>query len=176
MPNDTCPGGRIGAVNNEQKTDREVHVPVSHNPDRMLAVVGFDGSEPAYRALDAAKRLITGRVGSIEVVYVAHMPVGTEMSADAGVEMRQGFDEAEHEFASAVRARMEAEQRWHFQRRDGGIAHELSVVADELRRDYGDDSNVVIIVGSAAQSYHHVLGSVPVALVRHAKYPIVVVP
>jgi nucleotide-binding universal stress UspA family protein len=71
---------------------------------------------------------------------------------------------------------MEGEQRWHFQRRDGVVAHELVVVADKLRRDYGDEATVVIIVGSAVQTYHHVLGSVPVALVRHARYPIVVVP
>ncbi len=163
-------------MNSEQKTEPVSRVPVKHSPDRILAVVGFDGSEPAYRAIDAAKQLISGRVGSIEVVYVAHMPASTEMSADAGVEMRKGFDDAEHEFAAVVRARMEGEQRWHFQRRDGVVAHELVVVADKLRRDYGDEATVVIIVGSAVQTYHHVLGSVPVALVRHARYPIVVVP
>jgi len=163
-------------VKNEKKSEPEVHVPVKHAPDRIIAVVGFDGSEPGYRALDAAKRLISGRVGTVEVVYVAHTPVGTELSADAGVEMRKGFDDAEQEFAAAVQARMEGEQRWHFQRRDGVVAHELGLAADELRREYGDEVDVVIIVGSAVQTYHHVLGSVPVALVRHARYPIVVVP
>ena len=104
-----------------------------HSQSRLLAVVGFDGSEPAYRALDAATRLISGRPGTIEVVYVAHQPFGTEMSADAGLEMMKGFDAAEHEFAEAVRSRMEGvEERWHFQRRDGAIAHELALVAEQL--------------------------------------------
>ncbi len=144
---------------------------------RLLVVVGFDGSEPAFRALDAAQRLVLGRVGSIEVVYVAHLSVGASMSSEAQVELNKDFDDAEAEFAKAVSAYMEGhEQRWRFQRRDGPIAHELLAVADELRRDYGEEATVIIIVGSAVQTYHHVVGSVPVSLVRHAKYPIVVVP
>jgi hypothetical protein len=35
---------------------------------------------------------------------------------------------------------------------------------------------MVIVVGSAVHTYHHVLGSVPVALVRHSRYAVVVVP
>ena len=144
---------------------------------RLLVIVGFDGSEPAYRALDAAMRLISDRVGIIEIVYVAHPSGGAGMSADAQIEIRKGFDAAEHDFAEAIRARMEGEeQRWRFQRRDGVIAHELLAAADELSRDYGDEATAVIVVGSAVQTYHHVVGSVPVSLVRHARYSIVVVP
>jgi nucleotide-binding universal stress UspA family protein len=140
-------------------------------------IVGFDGSEPAYRALDAARRLISNRVGMIEIVYVAHPPVGAGMSSEAQVEISKGFDEAERQFAEEIRARFQGdEQRWRFQRRDGVIAHELLAAADELSRDYGDEATAVIVVGSAVQTYHHVVGSVPVSLVRHAKYPIVVVP
>ena len=40
----------------------------------LYLVVGYDGSPPAIRALDAAVRLLHGRTGSIEVVYVAHLP------------------------------------------------------------------------------------------------------
>jgi hypothetical protein len=43
-------------------------------PTRFLhLVVGYDGSPPASRALDAAVRLLQGRIGRIEVVYVAHL-------------------------------------------------------------------------------------------------------
>ena len=38
-------------------------------------VVGYDGSPPASRALDAAALLMQGRTGRIDVVYVAHTPV-----------------------------------------------------------------------------------------------------
>ena len=100
--------------------------------DRLLVIVGFDGSEPAWRALEAARRLITGRVGIIEIVYVAHTPASAGMSPDAQLEIRNGFDAAEQEFAAEIKARMEpGEQRWRFQRRDGNISHELLAAADE---------------------------------------------
>jgi nucleotide-binding universal stress UspA family protein len=152
-------------------------IAVVRRAERLVVVVGFDGSESAYRALDASALLISGRVGTVEVVFVAHMAPGAEMSASALTESLKAFDSAELEFTDAVRDRLaDIEYRWRFQRRDGLIAHELIAVADELRRDYGDDTQVVIVVGSAMHTLHHVVGSVPVALVRHAKYPVVVVP
>ena len=39
----------------------------------VYAVVGFDGSPPAIRALDGAARLLHGRAGGLEVVFVAHV-------------------------------------------------------------------------------------------------------
>jgi nucleotide-binding universal stress UspA family protein len=143
----------------------------------LIAVVGFDGSESAGRALGAAALLIAGRIGTIEIVYVAHIAAGTGMSPDALAESLMGFSAVETDLAEAVRIRLAGgESRWHFQRRDGLIANELIGVADELSRDYGDDAGVIIIVGSAMQTLHHLVGSVPVALVRHARYPALVVP
>ena len=40
---------------------------------RVYAVVGFDGSASALRALDAAARLLNDRSGGMEIVYVAHL-------------------------------------------------------------------------------------------------------
>ena len=152
-------------------------MPVTRRAARLVVVVGFDGSESAYRALDAAALLISGRVGTVEIVYVAHVAAGAEMSSSALTESIKAFDSAELEFADAVRDRLaDIEYRWRFQRRDGQIAHELIAVADELNRDYGGDAGIVIVVGSAMHTLHHVVGSVPVALVRHAKYPVVVLP
>jgi nucleotide-binding universal stress UspA family protein len=145
--------------------------------DRLVIVVGFDGSEPSYRALDAASLLILGRTGSLEVVYVAHAPVGAEMSAATEVEALKAFQDIELELGGKVRARLDGvEPRWHFQRRNGIVARELIAVADQTSREYGGDAAVVLVVGSAMHTYHHVVGSVPVALVRHARYPVVVVP
>ena len=51
-------------------------------PVRHLAVVvGYDGSEPARHALDLATDLLRDRVGTLEVVYVAHLPAGAALSA-----------------------------------------------------------------------------------------------
>jgi nucleotide-binding universal stress UspA family protein len=161
----------------EQHLEDGVALPVASRASRLIVVVGFDGSESAYRALDASALLISGRVGTVEVVYVAHLAPGAEMSASALAESRKAFDSVELEFADVVRRRLgDVDSRWRFQRRDGSISHELTAVADELSRDYGDDAQVVIVVGSAMHSLHHVVGSVPVALVRRAKYPVVVVP
>jgi nucleotide-binding universal stress UspA family protein len=161
----------------EQQMEHRDEIPVIRRAERLVVVVGFDGSESAYRALDASALLISGRTGTIEIVFVAHMASGAEMSADAVSESLKIFDSVEVEFAGAVRDRLsDIERRWHFQRRDGSIAHELIAVADELSHDYGQDAQVVIVVGSAMHTLHHVVGSVPVALVRRAKYPVVVVP
>jgi hypothetical protein len=44
-------------------------------------VVGYDGSAPASRALDAAVRLLQGRIGCIDVVWVAHLSSTVRLSA-----------------------------------------------------------------------------------------------
>ncbi|MCU1489191.1 MAG: universal stress protein UspA [Acidimicrobiaceae bacterium] len=155
----------------------EQNIPVTRRAELLIVVVGFDGSESGYRALDVSALLIAGRVGTVEVVYVAHMAPAAAMSADAITESRRAFDSAEREFGDAVHDRLAGiEHRWRFQRRDGPVAHELVAVAEGLERDYGDDAGVVIVVGSPMHHLHHVVGSVPVALVRHARFPVVVVP
>jgi nucleotide-binding universal stress UspA family protein len=52
----------------------------------LIAVVGFDGSEPAKRALESAARLLRDRDGHLEVVYVAHelIAVGDELRRQNG--------------------------------------------------------------------------------------------
>jgi len=145
--------------------------------EHLRVVVGFDGSEGAYRALDAAALLIVDRAGSLEVVFVAHLATVPDLAVDPMSESLKAFDEAALEFADAVRDRLaDTESRWHFQRRDGAVAHELVTVADELHRAHGSDSQVVMVVGSAMHSVHRFVGSVPVALVRNRKYPVIVVP
>ncbi len=93
------------------------------------------------------------------------------------VETLKGFDTLEQQLTDEIRSRLDdVEQRWSLRRRNGAIAHELLDAAEQISRDHGNDVAVVIVVGSAMQPYHHLVGSVPVALVRHAKYPIFVVP
>ncbi len=63
----------------------------------LYLVVGYDGSPPATRALDAAIRLLYGRTGSIEVVYVAHLPSIDSLSPGAIEEMEVTFDDIAQE-------------------------------------------------------------------------------
>jgi hypothetical protein len=59
-------------------------------------VVGYDGSPPASRALDGAVRLLQGRVGRIDVVYVAHLSSLVQLSPGAIAEMECDFSLARH--------------------------------------------------------------------------------
>ena len=154
-------------------------------PDSLVyAVVGFDGSAPALRALDAASRLLNDRPGGMEIVYVAHLPAplaGGDVGGRASAEVLQGFDDAARDLAGEVRARLQAShlrgaaQHWHFQHRAGAIAGQLIAVADDLRRRHGPGASVVIVVGRSEHAYHHVLGSVPQSLERHAHYPVITI-
>ena len=150
----------------------------------VYAVVGFDGSHSSLRAVDAAARLLHDRPGGIEIVYVAHLSAliaGGDVGGRASAEVLQGFDDAARELSDEVRAHLQAShlrgaaQHWHFQRRDGAIAGQLIAAADDLRRRHGPGAAVVIVVGRSEHGYHHVLGSVPQALERHAHYPVIVI-
>ena len=63
----------------------------------LRLVVGYDGSPPASRALEAAVNLLQGRTGRIEVVYVAHLPSMAALSPGAVTELETNFDDVEQE-------------------------------------------------------------------------------
>ena len=91
----------------------------------LFLVVGYDGSPPATRALDAAAGLLRGRTGRIEAVYVAHMPGLDMMSSGALAEMEVSFNEVEQELRNAVGEQLRGrEDRWGYERREGPIAAE----------------------------------------------------
>jgi nucleotide-binding universal stress UspA family protein len=70
----------------------------------LYLVVGYDGSPPAARALDAAIRLLYGRAGTIVVVYVAHLPSIDSLSPGAVEEMEVTFDDISQELHASARA------------------------------------------------------------------------
>jgi len=53
--------------------------------------------------------------------------------------------------------------------RHGNAARELATAADELSAD-------ALVIGAPRQRWHHVAGSVPSWLARHARCPVIVVP
>src|ERR1700680_2914714 len=96
-------------------------------------VVGYDGSPPASRALDAAVRLLQGRTGRIEVVYVAHLSTLVMLSAGAIAEMEEDFDEVEQELRAQAAGQLRASgAAWEFERRRGIIADELIAAATAI--------------------------------------------
>ncbi|MGH3070045.1 MAG: universal stress protein [Streptosporangiaceae bacterium] len=142
----------------------------------LRLVVGYDGSPPASRALDAAVRLLQGRTGRIDVVYVAHMSSMAALSPGAVAELETDFDDVEQELRAAadeqLRGRLES---WGFERRQGLIAEELLAAAKDIGAAH-PDATVAIVVGSSSLVAHRVVGSVAVGLARHSPVPLVVVP
>jgi len=139
-------------------------------------IVGYDGSPPASRALDAAVSLLRGRTGGIEVVYIAHLTSTVMMSADAVAAMETDFDEVEKELRTMAAEQLSGQElAWGFRRRQGPIAEELIAVADAIRVEHPGDT-VAIVVGSSSNVVHRMVGSAAVSLARHSPVPLVVVP
>jgi nucleotide-binding universal stress UspA family protein len=139
-------------------------------------VVGYDGSPPASRALDAAVRLLQGRTGRIEVVYVAHLSSLVMLSAGAIAEMAEDFDEVEQELRAQAAGQLRASgAAWEFERRQGIIADELIAAATAIR-DAHPGETVAIMVGSSSHATHRVVGSVAIGLARHSPVPLIIVP
>jgi len=142
----------------------------------LRLVVGYDGSPPAVRALDGAIRLIQGRTGKIDVLYVAHMPSMAALSPGAVGELEQDFDDVAQELRTMAADQLRGSgQNWDFQRREGLIAEELIMTAKDLATA-NPDATVVIVVGSSSAVTHRIVGSVAVSLARHSPVPLVVVP
>jgi nucleotide-binding universal stress UspA family protein len=139
-------------------------------------VVGFDGSPPANRALDAAVNVLQGRTGRIDVVYVAHLPSMAALSPGAVSELEVDFDEVERELRALAAERLRGrEDRWGFERREGLIADELLAAAKDIHTT-DPDATVAIVVGSSSLAAHRVVGSVAVSLARHSPVPLMIVP
>jgi nucleotide-binding universal stress UspA family protein len=139
-------------------------------------VVGFDGSPPSSRALDAAANLLQGRTGRIELVYVAHMPSMAALSPAAVAELETDFNDVEQELRTMAGAQAgDRVEHWGFERREGLIAEELLAAARDIGAAH-PDATVVIVVGSSSHAAHRVVGSVAVGLARHSPVPLIVVP
>jgi nucleotide-binding universal stress UspA family protein len=136
-------------------------------------VVGYDGSPPATRALDAAILLLNGRSGHIDVLYVTHTAVIAEDPiAPADIEPGQVTRDLRAMAAEQLRDRGAS---WGFEHRQGVPAPELSAVAADVR-DANPGRFVMIVVGSSSSAIHRVAGSVAVGLGRHPPVPLLIVP
>ena len=142
----------------------------------LQIVVGYDGSPPATRALDAAVRLLQSRIGRIEVVWVSHLSSTIMMSADAIAEMEESFEELAPELRAQAAGQLEGRGiEWGFQRRQGIVEEQLIEEAASLH-EADPAQTVVIVVGSSSRVTHRVVGSVTVSLARHSPVPIIIVP
>lgn len=142
----------------------------------LYMIVGYDGSDPAVRALDTAVALLRGREGSIEVLYVAHLTTAEMMSPDAIAEVEESFGEIAQDLRTQATEQLRGkEERWTFGSAQGVITDVL-VDAAEKTRDAHPGDNVAIVVGSSSQARHRLVGSAAVSLARHAPVPLLIVP
>jgi nucleotide-binding universal stress UspA family protein len=151
-------------------------MPTSGN---LYLVVGYDGSDPAARALDAAVGLLRGREGSIDVVYVPHLPPVDMLSPGAVAGMEDTLDELAGELRTQASEQLRGrEDRWRFERGQDMITDipDCLIAAAAKLRDAHPGDNVVIVVGSSSQARHRIVGSVAVSLARRAPVPLVIVP
>jgi nucleotide-binding universal stress UspA family protein len=143
---------------------------------KLHLVVGYDGSPPATRALDGAVRLLSGRDGEIDVLYVAHAPAVDDLSPDALTQVELSFDEIADDLKNQAAEQLRGhEDRWKFEWRQGLIPAELIALAEHTGEANPGDT-VVIVVGSSSQAMHRLVGSVAVNLSRHSPVPLVIVP
>jgi nucleotide-binding universal stress UspA family protein len=139
-------------------------------------IVGFDGSPPANRALDAAARLLMARPGRMTVLWVAHLTSTVELSADAVAIVESDFDKVAAELRAAAAERLDRTGvPWDFRWSQGPIAQELVAVAESIHAAHPEDV-VAIEVGSSSSAMHRMVGSVAVNLARHSPVPVIIVP
>jgi nucleotide-binding universal stress UspA family protein len=134
-------------------------------------LVGVDGSPSSLNAGSFAAGLALRQSARLVVVYVkSRLTFPATLAATAGILLPAEDDE----FASALeRIVIERAATFgvpaEFLRRSGDPFDELVRTADELRVDG-------IVVGASQHLGHRVIGSLAVRLVRHAKWPVTVVP
>ena len=151
-------------------------------PGPVHLVVGYDGSPPAARALDAAARLLQDRPGRIHVVYVAHLSSLAMLSPGAIAEIEADFAEIEAQLRAAAGQQLRGHgTAFEFHRRQGIVPGELIAAATALTTAGADDdpgpaATVAIVVGSSSHATHRVVGSVAVSLARHSPVPLIIVP
>ena len=150
-------------------------------PGPVHLIVGYDGSPPATRALDAAARLLQDRPGRIHVVYVAHLSSLAMLSPGAIAEIESDFSEIEAQLRAAAEQQLRGHATaWEFHRRQGIVPDELIATATALTAadpgDPGPAATVAIVVGSSSHATHRVVGSVAVSLARHSPVPLIIVP
>jgi len=138
------------------------------SPDARLdhpVVVGYDGSPSSRNALAYA-------AGVSRPLVIVHVTPGVYCEPMTGqvIGTPRARAETEHwvrsELAEVCGCRG-VDVRVIM--RHGNAARELSTAAEELSAD-------ALVIGAPRQKWHHVAGSVPGWLARHARCPVIVVP
>lgn len=137
-------------------------------PSRIL--VGVDGSDTSLRAAAYAAGLARRQGAKLIVLYVKTAPPTPIVAAEAAVAIKQSHDQIAAELleqieANAPRVGVDVE----LVVREGNPYGELLALAEERKVD-------AMVVGASTQAGHRLVGSLAAKLVRHAAWPVTVVP
>jgi nucleotide-binding universal stress UspA family protein len=137
-------------------------------PTRIL--VGVDGSQTSLHAGAYAAGLARRQRSKLIVLYVKTVSPTPIAAPEAGVAIARSHDQIAAELQAtldenAARLGIDAE----LVVRDGNPYTELLSVAQERKVD-------AIVVGASTQAGHRLVGSLAAKLVRHAAWPVTVVP
>jgi nucleotide-binding universal stress UspA family protein len=145
--------------------------------NQLVLVVGYDGSEPAERALHAAAEMLQDSAGRMEVVYVAHVPSSVAYSAQALAAVEVGMDDEQRALAGRVDEIVgPTGVKWHFQRRNGEIAPELLAAGSEQLETEGPSTHLMLVLGGSAHKIDRYMNSTPARVLRKDRFEVLVVP
>jgi len=178
QPGDGQPGGgqpaedwgRPGVTPTSQPADctgsRRDAGPDSDHP----VVVGYDGSESSRHALAYAVGMARRLGRSLLVAYVTMPGVFCEPLTGQVIAPSRDSQETQRWLLAELdqicdRTGLDV----RLLTRQGSPARELAAVADEFTAD-------ALVIGAPAHVWHHLAGSVPGWLARHAHCPVIVVP
>jgi nucleotide-binding universal stress UspA family protein len=145
----------------------DVHPPVALvHP----VIAGYDGSSSARNALAYAAGMARRLGRPLLVVYVASPGVYCEPMTGQVVGLPRDTDALERWLLTELdQVTDPSELEVHVRTRRGSPARELSAVASQFSAD-------ALVIGAPRHFWHHVAGSVPGWLARHASCPVIVVP
>jgi len=145
----------------------------SNQQSPLVLVVGYEGSDPARRALAAAGRILGDREGWIEIVYVKPSEGGDQGPSEPAADVIDSVGAAPADLHYEVRSVLDAEKRpWRLRSTSGAVAEELVEAARAITDEGGSPPTVVIVVGSDRR----LAFSVPITLARRSSFPVVIVP
>lgn len=133
-------------------------------------IAGYDGSVPARNALAYAAGMARRLNRSLLVMYVASSGVYCEPLTGQVVGLTRDGEALERWLLAELDQVTDPSGLDVYVRtRRGSPARELAAAAAELNAD-------ALVIGAPARFWHHLAGSVPGWLARHAQCPVIVVP
>ena len=133
-------------------------------------VAGYNGSSSARNALAYAAGMARRLDRPLLMVYVTSPGVYCEPLTGQVVGLLRDTDALERWLLSELdQAADSSELEVHVRTRRGSPARELASIAAEFSAD-------ALVIGAPRHFWHHVAGSVPGWLARHASCPVIVVP